>query len=269
MSLHDEDVVIAGSVLHTHLVSSGFHDVELGGAGGLSDQETTCDHDSIEALGPDEISEYFPHRQYSKNVDKLKQVLTYILPSNQNKQDAKGYATFALDSGLLVVEDEEFFLHYLLADTDYDSPAAQPHPALLDSVLLSSCLAAAGVLTCSKRISPLSAALPVAVLTLCSLRTGTRWAGQRQAARLNKRMTYLLRNMKQFKVLLSKSLTLIRGMEMMNKSQTVAVKSGQKESEPSKVKNSNILENFNRQTLLIPLRQTVYFETYQMLLQLR
>ena len=44
MSLEDEDVVLAGSALHTHLVTSGYNDLEL--RGGEAEQVTVSGNDA-------------------------------------------------------------------------------------------------------------------------------------------------------------------------------------------------------------------------------
>jgi hypothetical protein len=153
-----------------------------------------------------------------------------------------------------VVEDEEFFLRFILTD----SKSLYPHQSdsvLLDGLLFSSSLAAVGGAISMKKVSFGAAALPLTFTTVFGLRTVKQLIHRRQASKLKYALCGLMRSMKNVKTVLRKSLNLIRGMEMINKGSMVA------ESKMTKALFSRIL--------LIPLRQSVYSESLNMILALR
>ena len=67
--------------------------------------------------------------------------------------------------------------------------------------------------------------------------------------------------------LLGRSLNIIRGMEMINKTSSMVAKLGKAKAQSDKQQSR--LEAFQRRSLLIPLRQAVYSISYQMVLYLR
>eukprot|EP00090_Calanus_glacialis_P007205 TRINITY_DN15665_c0_g1_i5.p1 TRINITY_DN15665_c0_g1~~TRINITY_DN15665_c0_g1_i5.p1 ORF type:complete len:614 (+),score=153.85 TRINITY_DN15665_c0_g1_i5:23-1843(+) len=192
-------------------------------------------------------------------------VMTFISPGGISKELENEFAKIILESCLLVVEDEEFFLRFILADS-----TSFPHRSdsvLLDSLLFSSSLAAGAIFM--KKVSLGAAALPLIFTTVFGLRTGTQLIERRQAYKLKSTLCCLISSMKQVKTMLSKSLNLIRGMEMISKGCLVAVKSGQLESGSSTLEESKLSKAQYNRTLLIPLRQSVYSESLRMILALR
>jgi hypothetical protein len=265
MSLEDEDVVLAGSALHTHLVTSGYNDLEL--RGGDAEQLTVSDNDA--QANETDVSDRNDKRilplHWFKVFGKMKPVMTFISPGGISKELENEFAKIILESCLLVVEDEEFFLRFILADS-----TSFPHRSdsvLLDSLLFSSSLAAGAIFM--KKVSLGAAALPLIFTTVFGLRTGTQLIERRQAYKLKSTLCCLISSMKQVKTMLSKSLNLIRGMEMISKGCLVAVKSGQLESGSSTLEESKLSKAQYNRTLLIPLRQSVYSESLRMILALR
>jgi hypothetical protein len=268
MSLEDEDVVLAGSALHTHLVTSGYNDLEL--RGGEAEQETCGE--SVARKNEQDLSdrkaEIIVLSHWFKVFGKMQSVVTFILPCDHSKELEIDFAKVILESGLLVVEDEEFFLRFILTD----SRSLYPHQtdsALLDSLLFSSSLAAVGGAIFMKKVSLGAAVLPLAFTTVFGLRTGAQLIYRRQAYKLNYELCGLISSMKMVNTVLRKSLNLIRGMEMINKGYMVAVKSGQQEPGSSTLEESKLSKALYRRTLLIPLRQSVYSESLNMILALR
>ena len=248
MSPEDEDVVLAGSALHTHLVTSGFHDIELGGeAIALTDKNTDEASDFIDEP---ELSTWF---QQAKNK---------IFPPRSSHGLTQKCVDLVLESGLLVAEDEQFFHHYLLAGSDSHDKCL---PAVMESLLLTSLLACAGkgIIRREFLVSSLSAG----VGSLLCLRLGARIVQARLAGRVGSMMTGMIGRMKQLKMLLGRSLNLIRGMEMINKTSSMVAKLGKANSQSNRQQSR--LEAFQRRSLLIPLRQAVYSISYQMVLYLR
>jgi hypothetical protein len=253
MSLEDEDVVLAGSALHTHLVTSGYNDLEL--RGGEDEQVTVGDNDDAnknEGDVSDSNAGILPHHWF-KVSGKMQDVMTFVSPHGSLRELENNFASIILESGLLVVEDEEFFLRFILVDSNRF--AHHSDSVLLDSLLFSSSLAAVGGAIFMKKVSLGAAVLPLAFITVFGLRTVKQLIHRRQACKLKYAVCGLIRIMKNVKTVLSKSLNLIRGMEMINKGSMVA------ESKMSKA--------LFRRTLLIPLRQSVHSESLNRILALR
>ena len=246
MRAEDEDVVLAGSALHTHLVSSGFYDIELGG-----EAIAHTDNDSDEAsdfVDEPELGIWF---QQAKNK--------IFLPSSSQGLTQK-CVDDVLDSGLLVAEDEQFFHQYLAGSDSHDKRI--PASALMEGLLLASFLAGQRIL---RRSGFLVASIGVGSL-LC-LRLGSRIVQASQAGRVRSMMARMIERMEQLKILLGRSLNLIRGMEMINKTSIMVSKLGKAETQSNKQQSR--LEAFQRRSLLIPLRQAVYSSSYQMIIYLR
>jgi hypothetical protein len=244
MILEDEDVVLAGSALHTHLVTSGYNDMELRGGEAEHLTEGDVSDNNAGSILPLHCFKFF---------GKMQPVITFISPCGSLKKLKEDFANIILESGLLVVEDEEFFLRFILADS-----TIAPHQSdsvLIDSLLFTSSLAAVGGAIFMKKASLGAAALPLIFTTVFGLRTVKQLIHRRQSCKLKYAMCGLIRSMKNVKTVLSKSLNLIHGMEMINKGSMVA------ESKMSKA--------LFRRTLLIPLRQSVYSESLNMILVLR
>ena len=184
-----------------------------------------------------------------------------------SKEPEKDFAEVNLDSGMLVVEDEEFFLSFIFAESSSLFPH-QSDSVLLDSLLFSSSLAAVGGAIFMKKLSLLAAALPIAFRTVFGLRTGAQLIRRRQACKLKYKLCCLISSMKKVKTVLSKSLNVIRGMEIMNNGYLVAVKSGHQESGSSTLE-SKLSKALYVKTLLIPLRQSIYSESLHIILALR
>ena len=253
MILEDEDVVLAGSALHTHLVTSGYNDLEL--RGGEDEQVTVGDNDDVNKNDGDvsDSNAGILPQHWFKVSGKMQDVMTFVSPHGSLRELEKCFANIILESGLLVVEDEEFFLRFILADS-----SRFPHQSdsvLLDGLLFSSSLAAVCAAIFIKKVSFGAAALPLIFTTVFGMRTGAQLIHRRQAYKLRYAVCVLIRSMKNVKTVLSKSLNLIRGMEMIDKGSMVA------ESKMSKA--------LFRRTLLIPLRQSVYSESLNMILALR
>jgi len=246
MSAEDEDVVLAGSALHTHLVSSGFYDIELGG-----EAIAHTDNDSDEAsdfVDEPELGIWF---QQAKNK---------IFPPSSSQGLTQKCVDDVLDSGLLVAEDEQFFHQYLAGSDSHDKRI--PASALMEGLLLASFLAGQRIL---RRSGFLVASIGVGSL-LC-LRLGSRIVQASQAGRVRSMMARMIERMEQLKILLGRSLNLIRGMEMINKTSIMVSKLGKAETQSNKQQSR--LEAFQRRSLLIPLRQAVYSSSYQMIIYLR
>jgi hypothetical protein len=193
--------------------------------------------------------------------------ISFVFPHGSLNELEKDFAQFILESGLLVVEDEEFFLRFILADS-----SRFPHQSdsvLLDGLLFSSSLAAVCAAIFIKKVSFGAAALPLIFTTVFGMRTGTHLIRRRQACKLKYAMCGLIRSMKKMKTVLSKSLNLIRGMEMINKRYMVAVKPGHQEPGSKTLEEPKFPNGLFRRTLLIPLRHSVYSESLNMILALR
>ena len=248
MSAKDEDVVLAGSALHTHLVTSGFHDIELGG-----EAIAPTDNNSDEASDFIDEPELLTWFQQTKNK---------IFPPRSSRGLSQKCVEVILESDLLVAEDEQFFHQYLLGGSESHDKFL---PAVMESLLLTSLLACAGqgILRRGFLVSSLS----VGVGSLLCLRLGARIVQTRQAGTVGSIMTGMIGRMKQLKMLLGRSLNIIRGMEMINKTSSMVAKLGKAKAQSDKQQSR--LEAFQRRSLLIPLRQAVYSTSYQMVLYLR
>ena len=79
----------------------------------------------------------------------------------------------------------------------------------------------------------------------------------------------MLGDMKQFKMVLRKSLNLIQGMEMMNQGYMHAVNYKQKEQGPSTGEESKLSKALCKRSSFISLRRAVYTHTVQIILVYR
>jgi hypothetical protein len=96
MSLEDRDVVLAGSALHTHLVTSGYNDLEL--RGGEAEQVTCGDSDAQknERDVSDRNGESIVPSHWFKVFGKMQSVVTFILPCDHSKKLEIEFAHFLI-----------------------------------------------------------------------------------------------------------------------------------------------------------------------------
>ena len=149
-----------------------------------------------------------------------------------------------LRSELLVTEDQEFINNFILTEDTMAQYRLEldggQGSAVKDVLLFSGSLAAVAgaVFFFSERTRAAvtaAAVLPTAMAAASSMRIGSKVSQSREAEEFKKMIKQMLGDMKQFKMVLRKSLNLIQGMEMMNQgyisSASSTVKSQQAQTE--------------------------------------
>lgn len=247
MNTEDEDVVLAGSALHTHLVASGFNDLEVGGGVVSHSDKTDFSCDPDDKSGVTESNNWF------------KQARHFLLPPLDSHDLHQNCVGAVLDSGLLGAEDEQFFEQSLQISSN---SSCKRSSALTDTLVLSSCLAGLGQAILNKK-GFLAGTLLVGAASLFCWRVGVRMVNSRNESWVISLLTVLIRRMKELKTIMAKSFNLIKGMEMLSKSVTTANLGRQSSAQQLRLK------AFQKKSLLIPLRQSVYRSGYQMMLYLR
>ena len=162
---------------------------------------------------------------FSYDASENKRLSSYIWPDSSNKQLEVELAQLVLRSELLVTEDEEFINNYLLTEDTMEQYKAEleggKSSVMKDVLLFSGSLAAVAgaVFFFSERTRTAvtaAAVLPTALAAASSVRIGNKVCQSREAEEFKRMIKQMLSDMKQFKMVLRKSLNLIQGMEMMN-----------------------------------------------------
>jgi hypothetical protein len=182
-------------------------------------------------------------------------------------------------SELLVSEDEEFISNFILSEDalqQYKKDCEESGSILRDVLLFSGSLAAVAgaVFFFSERTRvavTAAAVLPSALATVSSLRIGARVGQGREAEEFKEMVKNMLDDMKQFKMVLRKSLNLIQGMEMMNEGYMYAVNTKEKEndSETSISEESKLSKALCKRSSFMPLRRAIYNQTVRILIVYR
>ena len=268
MSSEDEDVVLVGSALHTHLVTSGYNgnmEVKCGQDGRSQADELNDDDDNKIA---EEENTNYAQQMLTKNwMDihkRFQQLISFIMPDTHNHQLEIELAEIFLESDLLVVEDEEFFRRFIISDVAFGSHKYEGYTSLL---LYGGLAAIGGVLFCSQKRSLAATAIPLAFASVIGLQTVDKLMRRRRTSKIKNLVRSMLRSMKQFKIVLNKSINLIRGMEMINKGFLFAVQSRQED--PGAGPSTTLSKALCKRTLFLPLRQSVHSHTVQTIWTLR
>ena len=202
-----------------------------------------------------------------------------IWPDSSDKQLEIELAQVILKSELLVSEDEEFISNFILSEDaleQYKADCEGSGSIMRDVLLFSGSLAAVAgaVFFFSERTRvavTAAAVLPSALATVSSLRIGARVSQSREAEEFKEMVKQMLVDMKQFKMVLRKSLNLIQGMEMMNQGYMHAVNKETRDEQqgPSTVEESKLSKALCKRSSFISLRRAIYTHTVQIILVYR
>lgn len=274
MADDDEDVVIAGSALHRHLLENGHGDLELTSPG--SDRSF-----SSELPGPNSSSKdsclIINNNNDANPVDlsTRKRLTSVVWPDSCNKFLEVELAQEIVKSELLVSEDEDFINNFVLSEEvleEYRKTGEGGGSVLGDVLLFSGSLAAVAgaVFFFSERTrlaTTAAAVLPSALATVTSLRLGARVQQRRESKEFEELVKQMLGDMKIFKQLLRKSLNLIQGMEMMNQGYMYAVNQNRPvengDVKPSQYEESQLSKALCKRSSFIALRRAIYSSTLQ------
>ena len=270
----DEDVVIAGSQLHQHLLDSGLDEVETletmtPGGGRIVNGEHSSSNGVVEG------------RVNGHDLDTSRRLSSLIWPDSCDDQLEVELSQLIIRSELLVTEDEEFINNYILTQTrleEYRREQEGGQGSIMKDVLMfsGSLAAVAGaVFFFSERTRAAvtaAAVLPTALAAASSVRLGARVSQSQEAEEFKKMIKHMLSDMKKFKMILRKSLNLIQGMEMMNQgfiSFTESFKHQQNgESEASTSSSSDesrLSKALCQRSSFISLRRAIYTHAVQMI----
>lgn len=200
-----------------------------------------------------------------------------IWPDSRDKQLEIELAQIILKSELLVSEDEEFIGNFILSEEaleQYKADSEGSGSIMRDVMLFSGSLAAvAGAVfffSEKTRVAVTAAAvLPSALATVSSLRIGAKVSQSRETEEFKEMVKQMLGDMKQFKVVLRKSLNLIQGMEMMNQGYMNALNGKQEGSGAHPEEESKLSKALCKRSSFISLRRAIYTHTVQMILVYR
>ena len=191
------------------------------------------------------LSELKSLKSFRLEVDGGRRLTSLIWPDSADKLLEVELAQLVLRSELLVTEDEEFINNYILTEDtmeQYKKELEGGQGSVMKDVLLfsGSLAAVAGavfffsertrcvflysflhhnsdsILKIFRAAVTAAAVLPTAMAAASSMRIGSRVSQSREAEEFKKMIKQMLGDMKQFKMVLRKSLNLIQGMEMMN-----------------------------------------------------
>ena len=216
-------------------------------------------------------------------VDTSRRLTSLIWPDTADTQLEVELAQLVLRSELLVTEDEEFVNNYILTEHTLDQykremeggAAAAGGSVVKDVLLFSGSLAAVAgaVFFFSERTRAAvtaAAVLPTALAAASTVRIGSRVCHSREAEEFKRMIKQMLGDMKQFKMVLRKSLNLIQGMEMMNQGYinfASSVNQPQKNSshEAEAEEGSKMSKTLCQRSSLMSLRRAIYTHTVQMI----
>jgi hypothetical protein len=273
MAEEDEDVVLAGSALHRHLLDSGLADMELASPAS-SDRSLASELAALEQAGNGITARPEMDFQPPAEVSSGRRLVCGLWPDSGTAQLEVELAQDIVKSELLVSEDDEFVHSFILTEEALARHCAGEQgaggSALGDLLLFSGSLAAvAGAvffLSERTRLAATAAAiLPSALATATSLRLGARVQQGRETRHFRELVRQMLADMKIFKQLLRKSLNLIQGMEMMNQGYMSAVSGagGSLGKAGGAVEESGLSEALCRRSSFIALRRAIYTSTLQ------
>ena len=268
----DEDVVLAGSQLHDHLLQTVDAEcLETMMSGGGRANGVATDHGST---------------QPEHSLDTSRRLTSLIWPDAADKQLEVELSQLLLRSELLVTEDEEFINNYILTETTMEEYRAEMEGGggagkasiMKDVLLLSGSLAAVAgaVFFFSERTRAAvtaAAVLPTALAAASSVRIGAKVTHCQEVEEFKKMIKNMLSDMKQFKMILRKSLNLIQGMEMMNQGYISFANSFSHQEDNSSSKSSSDESKLSKalcqRSSFISLRRAIYTHAVQMILVYR
>ena len=215
---------------------------------------------------------------FSNELDSSRRLTSFIWPDSSDKLLEVELAQLVLRSELLVTEDEEFINNYILTEDtmeQYKDELEGGKGSIMKDVLLfsGSLAAVAGaVFFFSERTRAAVAAaavLPTAVAAASSVRIGSKVAQSQEAEEFKKMIKQMLGDMKQFKMVLRKSLNLIQGMEMMNQGYISFAASFSQQSDDKDASGSQEESKLSRalcqRSSFISLRRAIYTHAVQMI----
>ena len=210
-------------------------------------------------------------------LDSSRRLTSLIWPDSRDKQLEIELAQVILKSELLVAEDEQFISNFILSEDaleQYKAECEGSGSIIRDVLLFSGSLAAvAGAVfffSEKTRVAVTAAAvLPSALATVSSLRIGAKVSQNREAEEFKEMVKQMLGDMKQFKMVLRKSLNLIQGMEMMNQGYMNAVSSKQEVQGESTGEESKLSQALCKRSSFMSLRRAIYTNTVQIILVYR
>jgi len=266
----DEDVVLEGSQLHQHLLDSGFSQTDQ--------LEKQTKFETL-AVGQNGTLVDKENNENSLDSHENRRLTSYIWPDSSNKLLEVELAQLVLRSELLVTEDEEFINNFILTEDtmeQYKMELEGGKGSIMKDVLLfsGSLAAVAGaVFFFSERTRAAvtaAAVIPTAVAAASSMRIGSKVSESREAEEFKRMIKQMLSDMKQFKMVLRKSLNLIQGMEMMNQGFINFTSASNDQPTNSDAGKSDSSESKFTKTLcqrssLISLRRAIYTHTVQMI----
>lgn len=275
----DEDVVIAGSQLHDHLlqtVDAECLETMMSGGDRRVNGGVTSGHGSTQVSTADHGGE----------LDTSRRLTSLIWPDAADKQLEVELSQLLLRSELLVTEDEEFINNYILTETTMEEYRAEMEGGgagkasiMKDVLLLSGSLAAVAgaVFFFSERTRAAvtaAAVLPTALAAASSVRIGAKMTHCQEVEEFKRMIKNMLSDMKQFKMILRKSLNLIQGMEMMNQGYISFANSFSHQEDKSSSKSSAADESklstaLCQRSSFISLRRAIYTHAVQMIMVYR
>ena len=210
-------------------------------------------------------------------LDSSRRLSSMIWPDSRDKQLEIELAQIILKSELLVAEDEEFIGNYILSDDaleQYKAECEGSGSIMRDVLLFSGSLAAvAGAVfffSEKTRVAVTAAAvLPSALATVSSLRIGAKVSQSLETEEFKEMVKQMLGDMKQFKMVLRKSLNLIQGMEMMNQGYMNALSNSEEGEGTSAGEESKLSKALCKRSSFISLRRAIYTHTVQIILVYR
>jgi len=281
MADDDEDVVLEGSTLHKHLVNHGYED-NLETLSPSASKPDDCLHTQLAMMEANmelEASNPVAGRSPggSQPLETNKRLSNMIWPDTSDKKLEVDLAQHILRSELLVSEDEDFIQNFILTEdtlAEYQEEGDTKTSILKEVLLFSGSIAAvAGAvffLSEKTRMTATAAAiLPSALAAVSSVRIGTKVKNNQEANHFQDMIKQMLCDMKMFKQLLRKSLSLIQGMEMMNQGYMYAVNRQSSGPGPSSIEESQLSKALCKRSSFIALRRAIYTNTVQLIVVYR
>ncbi|XP_023322769.1 uncharacterized protein LOC111697112 [Eurytemora carolleeae] len=276
----DEDVIIEGSDLHNHLINNGYQDLELKSPSSKQNESISDQISQIESSFKSSSIQRPPSASYSLIPDSSRITNSSVWPATCDKLLEVEVAQEILKSELLVCEDEDFIQNFILSEDVLEKYKAQSEGGesyLGDILLFSGSLAAVAgaVFFLSEKTRAAAAAaaiLPSAIAAMSSIRLGAKVKSNNEMEHFKVLLKHLLSNMKTYKILLRKCLSLIQGMEMMNQGYLLTANHHNSTLPPgssTELEESKLSQALCKRSSFIDLRRAIYSCTVQIIVVYR